>query len=164
MPDSQDPKQVNNNDLRNSQFGGGLINADTVNAGQIGGDIYNIHLGQHTPASSNPAQSQNQRQRSLSERDSIEKAYTLQSQKVANLRTALVIETDITRKFQYEHQLQSEERTLKELGDKLDAIEQQLQAAENSGLEADTTIDLSENSKARLFKALRASFDIFVKT
>ncbi|BAY41485.1 hypothetical protein NIES2111_58810 (plasmid) [Nostoc sp. NIES-2111] len=39
MPDSQDPKQVNNNDLRNAKFGGGLINADTVNAGRIGGDI-----------------------------------------------------------------------------------------------------------------------------
>ncbi|WP_414573116.1 AAA-like domain-containing protein [Nostoc sp. CCY 9925] len=139
MPDSQNSKQVNN-DLRNSQFGGGLINAGTVNAGQIGGDIYNIHLGQQTTASGNSVQSQNQRQRSQQERDSLEKAYTLQSQKVANLRTALVIETDVSRKFQYEQQLQSEERTLKELGDKLDAIEQQLQAADNSGVGADTTI------------------------
>jgi|GEM_PF-1602465 len=128
MPDSQDPKQTDNNDLRNAQFSGGLINAESVNAGRIGGDIYNIHLGQQTAASTNPAQSQSQRQRSLSERDSLEKAYTLQSQKVAQIRTALVIETDVSRKFQYEHQLQSEERTLKELGDKLDAIEQQLQA------------------------------------
>ena len=140
MPDSEDPKQANNNDLRNAQFGGGLINADTVNAGQIGGDIYNIHLGQHTAASGNSVQSQNQRQRSQSEKDSLEKAYTLQSQKVANLRTALVIETDVTRKFQYEHQLQMEEHTLKELGEKLDAIEQQLQTSDNSGLGADTTI------------------------
>lgn len=53
MPDSEDPKQVNNNDLRNSQFGGGFINADTVNAGRIGGDIYNIHFGQQTVASGN---------------------------------------------------------------------------------------------------------------
>ena len=74
MPDSEDPKQVNNNDLRNSQFGGGLINADTVNAGRIGGDIYNIHLGQQTAASGNPVQSQNQQQRSLSERDSLKAA------------------------------------------------------------------------------------------
>ncbi|MBD2511866.1 AAA-like domain-containing protein [Nostoc muscorum FACHB-395] len=140
MPDSEDPKQVSSNDLRNSQFGGGLVNADTVNAGQIGGDIYNIHLGQQTAASGNSVQSQNQRQRSQQERDSLEKAYTLQSQKVANLRTALVIETDVSRKFQYEHQLESEERTLKELGDKLDAVEQQLQAADNSGLRADTII------------------------
>lgn len=139
MPDSEHPKQVNN-DLRNAQFGGGLVNADTVNAGRIGGDIYNIHLGQQTAVSSNSVQSQNQRQRSLSERDSLEKAYALQNQKVAKIRTALVIETDVTRKFQYEHQLQEEERTLKELGDKLDAIEQQLQAAENSGLTADTNI------------------------
>ncbi|MFN6540421.1 MAG: NACHT domain-containing protein [Nostoc sp. EkiNYC01] len=41
MPDAEDPKQGNNNDLRNAQFGGGLINADTVNAGRIGGDIVN---------------------------------------------------------------------------------------------------------------------------
>ncbi|WP_392476083.1 AAA-like domain-containing protein [Nostoc sp. C110] len=140
MPDSQDPKQVNNNDLRNAQFGGGLINAGTVNAGQIGGDIYNIHLEQQTVASGNSVQSQNQRQRSQQERDSLEKAYTLQSKKVANLRTALVIETDVSRKFQYEQQLQAEERTLGELGEKLDAVEQQLQAAENSGLTADTAI------------------------
>ncbi|MEH1887663.1 MULTISPECIES: hypothetical protein [unclassified Nostoc] len=41
MPDSEDPKQVSSNDLRNAQFGGGLVNADTVNAGRIGGDIVN---------------------------------------------------------------------------------------------------------------------------
>jgi hypothetical protein len=140
MPESEDPKQVSNNDLRNSQFGGGFINAEIVNAGRIGGDIYNIHLGQQTVTSGNSIQSQNQRQRSQSEKDSLEKAYSLQSQKVANLRTALVLETDVSRKFQYEHQLQSEERTLKELGDKLNVIEQQLQVAENSGLRADTSI------------------------
>ncbi|MEH1915949.1 hypothetical protein [Nostoc sp.] len=33
----------------------------------------------------------------------------------------MVIETDVSRKFQYEQQLQAEERTLGELGDKLDA-------------------------------------------
>lgn len=53
MPDSQDPKQVTNNDLSNSQFGGGLINAESVNAGRIGGDIYNFHFGQQTVASVN---------------------------------------------------------------------------------------------------------------
>ncbi|MHC5863088.1 MAG: hypothetical protein ACYTXM_40980, partial [Nostoc sp.] len=61
MPDSEDPKQVSSSDLRNSQFGGGLVNAGTVNAGQIGGDIYNIHLGQQTAVSGNSVQSQNQR-------------------------------------------------------------------------------------------------------
>ncbi|MBC1224814.1 hypothetical protein GNF11_09120 [Nostoc sp. UCD122] len=52
----------------------------------------------------------------------------------------MVIETDVSCKFQYEQQLQAEERTLKELGDKLNAIEQQLQATDNSGVEADTSI------------------------
>ncbi|MBW4504855.1 MAG: NACHT domain-containing protein [Scytonema hyalinum WJT4-NPBG1] len=57
MPESQDPKEpekVTNNDLRNSQFGGGFINADTVNAQRIGGDIWNIKnffFGQHEAAS-----------------------------------------------------------------------------------------------------------------
>ncbi len=46
MSDSENPKKVNNNDLQNAQFGGGLINADTVNAGQIGDNVYNIHFGQ----------------------------------------------------------------------------------------------------------------------
>ncbi|MBE8997950.1 MULTISPECIES: hypothetical protein [unclassified Nostoc] len=51
-----------------------------------------------------------------------------------------MIETDLSHKFQYEQQFQAEELTLRELGEKLDAIEQQLQVAENSGLAADTTI------------------------
>ncbi|MDZ8106705.1 MAG: AAA-like domain-containing protein [Nostoc sp. DedQUE12a] len=139
MPDSQDPKQVNN-DLRNAQFGGGLINADTVNAGQIGGNVYNIHFGQQTVKSDNSVQSQNQRQRSQQKKDSLEKVYTLQSQKVASIRTAWIIETDPSRKFQYEQQLQAESRTLKELADKLDAVERQLQADNNSGLDAGAEI------------------------
>nr|WP_322666204.1 hypothetical protein [Dendronalium sp. ChiSLP03b]MDZ8208994.1 hypothetical protein [Dendronalium sp. ChiSLP03b] len=139
MPDSQDSKQVNN-DLRNAQFGGGLINADTVNAGRIGGDIYNIHIGQQMVASSDSAQSQNQRQRSQQEQDSLEKAYTLQSQKVASLRNAWVIQSDPLRKFQYEQQLQEEERTLNELGERLSEIEQCLKSFKNSGTETDNKI------------------------
>ena len=53
MPESQEQKKISNNDLHNSQFGGGFINADTVNTQRIGGDIYNIYLGQQTVASSN---------------------------------------------------------------------------------------------------------------
>ncbi|MHC0067936.1 hypothetical protein ACWATR_34440 [Nostoc sp. UIC 10890] len=131
MPDSNDRGQVSSNDLRNSQFGGGLIDADTVDAERVGGDIYNIHIGQQTVASSNPVQSENQRKRSQQERGSLEKAYTLQSQRVDRIRNAWVIETDPSRKFQYEQQLQSEERTLYKLGDKLNTIEQQLQATKN---------------------------------
>nr|WP_322657110.1 NACHT domain-containing protein [Dendronalium sp. ChiSLP03b]MDZ8203441.1 NACHT domain-containing protein [Dendronalium sp. ChiSLP03b] len=61
MPDSQDPKQVNNNDLRNAQFGGGFINAENVNAGRIGGDIWNIFFGQQTTQIGNPARPKNER-------------------------------------------------------------------------------------------------------
>ncbi|MBN3883794.1 MAG: NACHT domain-containing protein [Nostoc sp. JL34] len=61
MPDSEDPKQVNNNDLRNAQFGGGFINAENVNAGRIGGDIWNIFFGQQTTPVGNPARPKNER-------------------------------------------------------------------------------------------------------
>ncbi|MEA5567790.1 pentapeptide repeat-containing protein [Anabaena sp. UHCC 0399] len=47
MPDSS--KQVFNNNLQNAQFAGGLVNADTVNAQHIGGNITNY----------NPEQKQN---------------------------------------------------------------------------------------------------------
>ncbi|MHC5917360.1 MAG: nSTAND1 domain-containing NTPase, partial [Nostoc sp.] len=40
MPESEDQKEVSNTDLRNSQFLGGFINAENVNAGRIGGDIH----------------------------------------------------------------------------------------------------------------------------
>ncbi|MBC1225035.1 AAA-like domain-containing protein [Nostoc sp. UCD121] len=140
MSEPQDTNQVSNNDLRNSQFGGGLINAEIVNAQRVGGDIYNIYLGQQTMASSNLVQSQNQQQRSQQERGSLAKTYTLQSEKVAEIRKALILETDPSRKFQFKQQLQEEECTLKELDDKLNAIEQQLQATENFRLEADASI------------------------
>jgi predicted NACHT family NTPase len=61
MPDSEEPKQADNNDLRNAQFGGGLINADTVNAGRIGGDILNFFFGQQTTPVGNPARPKNER-------------------------------------------------------------------------------------------------------
>jgi len=60
MPDSQDPKQVNN-DLRNAQFGGGFINAENVNAGRIGGDIWNIFFEQQTTPVGNSARPKNER-------------------------------------------------------------------------------------------------------
>ncbi|WP_414755846.1 NACHT domain-containing protein [Anabaena sp. CCY 9910] len=61
MPDAEEPKQVNNNDLRNAQFGGGFINAENVNAGRIGGDILNFFFGQQTTLAGNPARPKNER-------------------------------------------------------------------------------------------------------
>ncbi|MEH2358408.1 hypothetical protein [Nostoc sp.] len=61
MPDFEDPKQVSSNDLRNSQFGGGFINAESVNAQRIGGDIWNIFLGQQITPVGNPARPKNER-------------------------------------------------------------------------------------------------------
>ncbi len=57
MLESEDPK----NDLRNSQFGGGFINADTVNAQRIGGDIWNFFFGQQLAPVGNPTRPENQR-------------------------------------------------------------------------------------------------------
>ena len=45
MADPEGQKKFSENDLRNSQFGGGFINAENVNAQRIGGDIWNIFLG-----------------------------------------------------------------------------------------------------------------------
>jgi predicted NACHT family NTPase len=60
MLESEDPKKVSNNDLRDSQFGGGFINAENVNAQRIGGDIWNFFLGQQTASVGDPARPQNQ--------------------------------------------------------------------------------------------------------
>ncbi|QIR41709.1 NACHT domain-containing NTPase (plasmid) [Tolypothrix sp. PCC 7910] len=61
MPESEDQKEVSNTDLRNSQFGGGLINAETVNAQRIGGDIWNVFFGQQTTPIGNSARPKNER-------------------------------------------------------------------------------------------------------
>ena len=63
-PESQDPKKVTNNDLRNSQLAGGFINAENVNADRIGGDIWNIRnffFGQQLAPVGNPQREHNQR-------------------------------------------------------------------------------------------------------
>jgi hypothetical protein len=71
-----------------------------------------------------------QRRRLEQERDSFEQLHKLQSEKVAKIRKALIIETDPSRKFQYEQQIQEEENELKKWRDKVDEIEAKL----NTGL------------------------------
>ncbi len=63
MPESDDPKKVSNNDLHNAQFGGGFINADTVNAQRIGGDVWNVFLGRQEAAPLQPPSRQEYRNR-----------------------------------------------------------------------------------------------------
>jgi Alpha-L-arabinofuranosidase B (ABFB) domain len=75
--------------------------------------------------------SDEQRRRLEQEKKSFEQSYELQSEKVARLRNALVIETDPSRKFQYEQQIKNEETELKRLTDRLDEIEKQLQSAQS---------------------------------
>ncbi|WP_414755233.1 AAA-like domain-containing protein [Anabaena sp. CCY 9910] len=67
MPDSQEPKQITNNNAANSQFGGGLINAESVKAERIGGDVYNIYLSQQSTAD-NSTPSLDQQKRSQTKR------------------------------------------------------------------------------------------------
>ncbi|MGJ5674110.1 MAG: CHAT domain-containing protein [Nostochopsis sp.] len=65
------------------------------------------------------------------EKKSLEQPYKLQSEKIARLRNALIIETDPSRKFQYEQQIQQEQNELKKLTDRLDEIEKQLQSVQS---------------------------------
>ncbi|MFW9263432.1 effector-associated domain EAD1-containing protein, partial [Nostoc sp. CALU 546] len=75
--------------------------------------------------------SDEQRRRLKQEKNFFEQSYELQSEKIARLRNALVIETDPSRKFQYEQQIKNEETELKRLTDRLDEIEEQLQSAQS---------------------------------
>ena len=64
-----------------------------------------------------------QRRRWELERAAQEQLYKLLSEKVARIRRALTIETDPSRKFQYEQQIQEEENELKKFDDRLNEIE-----------------------------------------
>ncbi|MCP6759905.1 MAG: CHAT domain-containing protein [Fischerella sp. CENA71] len=75
--------------------------------------------------------SDEQRRRLQEEKKSFEQSYKLQSEKIARLRNALVIETDPLRKFQYEQQIQQEENELIKLTDRLTQIEKHLQSAQS---------------------------------
>ncbi|WP_209271513.1 effector-associated domain EAD1-containing protein [Nostoc sp. ATCC 53789] len=75
--------------------------------------------------------SDDQRRRLEQQKNSFEQSYELQSEKIARLRKAWVIETELSRKFQYEHLIKNEETELKKLTDRLDEIEKQLQSAQS---------------------------------
>jgi uncharacterized protein YjbI with pentapeptide repeats len=51
---SEAPKKQSNFNLQGAQFGGGLVNADTVSAHQIGGDITNYNQVARTEANNSP--------------------------------------------------------------------------------------------------------------
>ncbi len=59
-----------------------------------------------------------QRRRLERERDSLEQLHELQSKKVDKIRKALAIETDPSRKFQYEQQIPKEDNELKKFSDR----------------------------------------------
>lgn len=73
--------------------------------------------------------SDEQRRRLEEEKNSLEQPYQLQTKKIASIRNTLIIETDPSRKFQYEQQIQQAENELKKLTVRLDEIEKQLQSA-----------------------------------
>ncbi len=76
--------------------------------------------------------SDDKRRRLEKNKKDLEQLYELQSEKINNLRNAKIIETDPSRKFEYEHQIKNEETELKKLEDRLDDIEKHLQSAQGS--------------------------------
>lgn len=66
------------------------------------------------------------KRRLLREKEQLEAQWKLKSEIVGRLGQALMIETDVTRKFQAEQQLQQAEKELQEIEDKLDAVDNQL--------------------------------------
>lgn len=75
------------------------------------------------PAQENPPVSLRRLKR---EKTLLESQWELLSEKVQRLSKELVIETDVTRKFQIEQQLKQAESDLVEIEDKLDDIDQKL--------------------------------------
>jgi hypothetical protein len=108
--------------------------------------------------------SDDQRRRLEQEKNSFEEFYELQSQKIAVLRNAWVIETDPSRKFQYEQQIKYEENERKKFTNKLDEIEKQLQFAQPIPLFSklktiqQTNISLSGQQRKKLQFALIDAF------
>ncbi|MBR8840087.1 MAG: CHAT domain-containing protein [Stigonema ocellatum SAG 48.90 = DSM 106950] len=74
------------------------------------------------------------RRRLQQERESYETLYSRQSQKLARIRNALIIETDPSRMFQYEHNIEEGENELKKFGDRLNEIEAELSLGTDSNI------------------------------
>jgi hypothetical protein len=64
--------------------------------------------------------SDEQRRRLEEEKNYLEQPYQLQTKKIASIRNALVIETDPSRKFQSEQEVQEAEKEREDLNDRLD--------------------------------------------
>ncbi|PLZ42971.1 hypothetical protein CBP27_03485, partial [Fischerella thermalis WC542] len=79
--------------------------------------------------------SKEQRLRLEREKNSLEQVYELQRDKLIKIRQALVIETDPSRKFQYEQQIIQEENELQKLSDRLDEIENKIQSVESINIQ-----------------------------
>ena len=78
-------------------------------------------------SSSEPSNSSSRgRQRLEQRRDGLQSEWDLRSEKINQMRLVLVSEENAVEKFQLEQQLLHEEAALDRLGEKLDAIEQQL--------------------------------------
>jgi ABC-type branched-subunit amino acid transport system substrate-binding protein/predicted MPP superfamily phosphohydrolase len=85
--------------------------------------------------------SDDQRHRLEQEKQSLEQDYELQSKKIATIRRALIIETDASVKFKYEQQIQVEGKELESITRRLDEIEKQIQA-KNQSIELSKYSDL----------------------
>ncbi|MHC5861634.1 effector-associated domain EAD1-containing protein, partial [Nostoc sp.] len=108
--------------------------------------------------------SDKQRRRLEQEKNSFEQSYELQTEKIARLRNAFVIETNPLSKFQYEQQIKDEETELRRLNDRLDEIEKQLQFAQSIPIISElksiqkTNVSLSSQQRKELQLALIDAF------
>jgi hypothetical protein len=86
---------------------------------QISGDMVNIYylFDDIVPKSDKTTDTQNQI--SNKQQEDLQKEIVLRQEQLTSLKLALVIETDIARKFQLEQQIRVAEATLKELDDRL---------------------------------------------
>ncbi|WP_199334061.1 MULTISPECIES: hypothetical protein [Nostocaceae] len=73
-----------------------------------------------------------QKQRLEQRQESLQAEWNLRSEKLQQLRQALVIESGIAIKFQLEKQIQEEEKQLKQLEDELNSVEQALHPVNES--------------------------------
>jgi tetrahydromethanopterin S-methyltransferase subunit G len=96
--------------------------------------------------------SKEQRQRLEQEKNSLKEVYSLQSQKIEEIRKAFYIETDPSRKFQYKEQIKQEEEELKKLSDRLDEIEKKVQSVDNLSIKKE--IKTTQQKKILILTAI----------
>ncbi|MEH2252780.1 SUMF1/EgtB/PvdO family nonheme iron enzyme [Nostoc sp.] len=103
-----------------------------------------------TPQPTHPNLSDSQKRRREQERDRLQGEWEIRNEKVKRIRAALVIETDPSKKFQLEQQLQAENTELKHLNNELNEIENLLQLQPSYPRESSKSGIVEPESKNKL--------------